>query len=150
MKTPNPIDAKAGARLRMRRLTLGMSKTEVGEALDISYQQVQKYENGTNRIGAGGLQQLANLLGVTPGYFFEDVSPITGRICDSTQDKRQSQVADPLITSEGLQLSRAFAAVRDAKVRKRILNLIVSLARSENNPGARRRVVANPYTAVGP
>src|SRR6202521_1132379 len=95
MKTPNPIDAKVGARLRMRRLTLEMSRTKVGEALDISYQQVQKYENGTNRISAGRLQQLANLLDVTAAYFFEDASPITGRICDSAQDKRQSQVADP-------------------------------------------------------
>jgi len=129
MKTPNPIDAKVGARLRMRRLTLEMSRTKVGEALDISYQQVQKYENGTNRISASRLQQLANLLDVTAAYFFEDVSPITGRICDSARAKRRSQVADPLITSQGLQLSRAFAAVRDAEVRKRILDLIVSLAR---------------------
>ena len=127
MKTPSPIDAKVGARLRMRRLTLEMSRTKVGEALDISYQQVQKYENGTNRISASGLQQLANLLDVTAAYFFEDVSPTTGRICDSARAKRRSQVADPLITSQGLQLSRAFAAVRDAKVRKRILDLIVSL-----------------------
>ena len=129
MNTPDPIDAKVGARLQIRRLTLEMSQTKVGEALDISYQQVQKYENGTNRISASRLQQLANLLDVTVAYFFEEVSPVTGGICDSVQDKRQSQVADPLITSEGLQLSRAFAAVRDAEVRKRILDLIVSLAR---------------------
>jgi transcriptional regulator with XRE-family HTH domain len=129
MKTPTPIDAKVGARLRMRRLILEMSLTKVGEALDISLQQIQKYEKGTNRISASRLQQLANLLDVTVAYFFEDVSPITGRICDSARAKRRSQVADPLITSEGLQLSRAFAAVRDAKVRKRILDLIVSLAR---------------------
>ena|SRR5271170_998324 len=128
MKTPNPIDAKVGARLRMRRLILEMSQTKVGEALDISFQQIQKYEKGTNRISASRLQQLADLLDVTPAYFFEDVSPITGRVCDSAQDKRQSQVADPLITSEGHQLSRAFAAVRDAEVRKNLLDLIVSLA----------------------
>ena|ERR1700722_4319279 len=129
MKTPTPIDAKVGARLRMRRLTLEMSRTKVGEALDISYQQVQKYENGTNRISASRLQQFANLMDVTPAYFFGDVFPTTGRICDSAQGKRQSQLADPLITSEGLQLSRAFAALRDAEVRKRIFDLIVSLAR---------------------
>ena len=77
MKTPNPIDAKVGARLKMRRLTLEMSRTKVGEALDISYQQVQKYENGTNRISASRLQQIADFLGVTPGYFFEDACPGT-------------------------------------------------------------------------
>ena len=99
----------------MRRLILEMSQTKVGEALDISFQQVQKYENGTNRISASRLQQLANLLDVTPAYFFEDVSP-NGH-CDSAQDKRKP-VADPLITNEGLQLSRAFAAVRDAEIRR--------------------------------
>jgi transcriptional regulator with XRE-family HTH domain len=128
MKTPNPIDAKVGARLRMRRLISDMSQTKVGQALDISFQQIQKYEKGTNRISASRLQQLADLLDVTPAYFFEDASPVMGRSCDSAQDKRQSQVADPLFTSEGLQLSRAFAAVHDAEVRKRILDLIVSLA----------------------
>ena len=59
----------------MRRLILGMSQTTVGEALDVSFQQVQKYENGTNRISAGRLQQIADFLGVTPGYFFEDARP---------------------------------------------------------------------------
>jgi transcriptional regulator with XRE-family HTH domain len=114
MKTLSPIDAQVGARLRMRRRILGMSQAAVGEALRVSFQQVQKYENGSNRISASRLQQIADFLDVTPGYFFED--------------KRQSQVADLPFTSEGLQLSRAFAAVRDAEVRKRILDLIVSLA----------------------
>jgi transcriptional regulator with XRE-family HTH domain len=85
MKTPSPIDAKVGARVRMRRLILGISLTKVGEALDVSFQQVRKYENGTNRISASRLQLLANLLDVTAAYFFEDVSPITGRICDSAK-----------------------------------------------------------------
>ena len=127
MKTPTPIDAEVGARVRMRRLTLEISRTKVGEALDISYQQVQKYENGTNRISAGRLQQIADFLGVTPGYFFEDVSPTTAAsaIPLGPNDKANS----PTFMSEGLQLSRAFAALRDAEVRKIIFDLIVSLAR---------------------
>jgi transcriptional regulator with XRE-family HTH domain len=130
MKTPSPIDAKVGARLRMRRLTLEMSRTKVGEALDISYQQVQKYENGTNRISAGRLQQLADFLGVTPGYFFEDACPGTAAAAIPLGPNGEAKIAD--FTSEGLQLTRAFAAVRDAKVRKIILDLIVSLARELN------------------
>ena len=127
MKTLSPIDAQVGARVRMRRLTLEMSATKLGEALDISYQQVQKYENGTNRISASRLQQLANLLGVTPGYFFADACPGTAAVAIPLGPNGEAKIAD--FMSEGLQLSRAFAAVRDAKVRKRILYLIVSLAR---------------------
>jgi len=134
MKTPNPIDAKVGARVRMRRLILGISLTKVGEALDVSFQQVRKYENGTNRISASRLQQIADLLGVTPGYFFEDVCPGTAAAAIPLWPNGEAKIAD--FMCEGLQLSRAFAAVRDAKVRKRILDLIVSLAREPNGRGA--------------
>ena len=127
MKTPTPFDAKVGARLRMRRRTLEMSQAKVGEALDISLQQIQKYENGTNRISASRLQQLANLLGVTPGYFFADACPGTAAAAIPLGPNGEAKIAR--FMSEGLQLSRAFAAVRDARVRKRILDLIVSLAR---------------------
>ena len=127
MKTPSPIDAQIGARVRMRRLTLGMSRTAVGEALHVSFQQVQKYENGTNRISASRLQQIADFFGVTPGYFFEDACPGTAAAAIPLGSNGEAKIAD--FMSEGLQLSRAFAAVRDARVRKRILDLIVSLAR---------------------
>jgi transcriptional regulator with XRE-family HTH domain len=127
MKTPSPIDAKVGARLRMRRLTLEMSRTKVGEALDVSFQQVRKYENGTNRISASRLLQIANILGVTPGYFFEDAYPRTAAAAIPLGPNGEAKIAD--FMSEHLQLTRAFAAVRDAKVRKIILDLIVSLAR---------------------
>jgi len=128
MKTPNPIDAKVGARVRMRRLILGISLTKVGEALDVSFQQVRKYENGTNRISASRLLQIANFLGVTPGYFFEDAYPRTAAAAIPLGPNGEAKIAD--FTSEGLQLTRAFAAVRDAKVRKIILDLIVSFARA--------------------
>jgi transcriptional regulator with XRE-family HTH domain len=126
MKTLSPIDAQVGARVRMRRLTLEMSRTKVGEALDISYQQVQKYENGTNRISASRLQQIADFFGVTPGYFFEDACPGTAAAAIPLRPNGEAKIADDFM-SECLQLGRAFAAVRDAKVRKRILDLIVSL-----------------------
>ena len=117
MKTPDPIDAKVGARVQMRRLTLEMSQTKVGEALDISYQQVQKYENGTNRISASSLQQLANLLDVTPGYFLADACPGTAAAAIPLGPNGQAKIAD-FMMSEGRQLSRAFAAVRDTEVRR--------------------------------
>jgi transcriptional regulator with XRE-family HTH domain len=128
MKMPNPIDTYVGARVRTRRLVMGMSQSEVGAAANLSFQQIQKYEKGLNRISASRLQQLADLLAVTPAYFFEDASVGLERSRISAQDKPQSQCADALFTSECLYLSRAFAAVRDAGVRKIILDLIVSLA----------------------
>jgi transcriptional regulator with XRE-family HTH domain len=127
MKTLNPIDAQVGARVQMRRLILGMSRTAVGEALHVSFQQVQKYENGTNRISASRLQQIADFFGVTPGYFFEDACPGTAAAAIPLGPNGEAKIAD--FMSEHLQLTRAFAAVRDAKVRKIILDLIVSLAR---------------------
>jgi transcriptional regulator with XRE-family HTH domain len=128
MKTLNPIDAQVGARVQMRRLILGMSRTAVGEALHVSFQQVRKYENGTNRISASRLQQIADLLGVTPGSFFDDACPGTAAAATPLGPNGEAKIAD--FMCEGLQLSRAFAAVRDAKVRKRILDLVVSLARA--------------------
>jgi transcriptional regulator with XRE-family HTH domain len=116
----------------MRRLVMGMSQSEVGGAVDLSFQQIQKYEKGFNRISASRLQQLANLFKVTPAYFFEGAAGM-GRSRNSAQDIPQGQCADAPFTSEALHLSRAFAAVRDAKVRKKILDLILSLA-ADNEP----------------
>jgi len=112
----------------MRRLVLGVSQAKVAEAVDVSFQQVQKYENGTNRISASRLQLIADFLDVTPAYFFEGSSSRWESGCDSAQDKPRSQFADILFTRESLQLNLAFAAVRDAKVRKTILDLVTALA----------------------
>ena len=125
IKSLNPFNVEVGDRLRMRRLALGLSQRELGEALDISFQQVQKYEKGLNRISASRLQQIADFFGVTPGYFFEDACPGTATAAIPLGPNGEAKIAD--FMCEGLQLSRAFAAVRDAKVRKRILDLIVSL-----------------------
>jgi transcriptional regulator with XRE-family HTH domain len=127
-KTPNPIDRHVGARLRMRRLLSGFSQTKLGEALDVTFQQIQKYEKGANRIGASRLQQLARVLDVAPAFFFEgapnDEMPASGVYETPDND----YVVDFLSTNEGLQLNRAFAQIRDPKVRKRIVELVTSLA----------------------
>ena len=128
IKAPNPIDKHVGARVRMRRLILGISQGKLGDALDVTFQQVQKYEKGANRIGASRLQQLARVLDVPPAYFFEDAPSGEERAPGFAEDEGHNHFVDFLSTSEGLQLNRAFAAIRDAKVRKKILDLVVSLA----------------------
>ena len=128
-KTPNPIDKHVGARLRMRRMMVGMSQGKLGEALDVTFQQIQKYEKGTNRIGASRLQQLARVLEVPPAFFFDGApASDTGKHVFA-EASGSSYVVDFLSTSEGLQLNRAFALIRDAKVRKKIIDLVVSLAK---------------------
>ena len=126
-KAPNPIDKHVGSRVRMRRLLVGMSQEKLGTALGITFQQIQKYEKGTNRIGASRLQQISGVLGVPVSYFFEDAQgealPAGG-----FGDKKGDYVADFLATSEGLQLTKSFMKVKDPKVRRRIVDLVASIA----------------------
>ena len=126
-KAPNPIDKHVGARVRMRRLLVGMSQEKLGTALGITFQQIQKYEKGTNRIGASRLQQISGVLGVPVSYFFEDAQ---GEALpqDGFGDKKGDYVADFLATSEGLQLTKSFMKVKDPKVRRRIVDLVASIA----------------------
>jgi transcriptional regulator with XRE-family HTH domain len=121
MKSPNPPDAEIGARLRVRRLALRMSQREVAAALDIGPQQIHKYESGLSGLGAGQLHHLAQLLDVNTTYFldYDDVRPVEGE----GDRKFEFPTLD-----ESLQLCRAFATVRNAKSRKAIIDLVVSLA----------------------
>ena len=127
-KAPNPIDKHVGARVRMRRLMVGMSQGKLGDALDVTFQQVQKYEKGANRIGASRLQQLARVLEVPPSFFFEGAPSGEVNVTGFHEPDTSSYVVDFLSTNEGLQLNRAFAAIKDPKVRKKILDLVQSLA----------------------
>jgi len=127
-KSPNPIDRHVGARVRMRRLMVGLSQTKLGEALDVTFQQIQKYEKGANRIGASRLQQLARVLDVTPAFFFEGAPRGETPASGVAETPDNAYVVDFLATNEGLQLNRAFAQIRDPKVRKRIVELVTSLA----------------------
>ncbi len=127
-KTPNPIDKHVGARLRMRRMLVGMSQEKLGAALKITFQQIQKYEKGANRIGASRLQELARVLHVSPSFFFEGAPLGEAPVSGFAEAGAASYVVDFLSTAEGLQLNRAFALIRDPKVRRKILDLVVSLA----------------------
>jgi len=128
-KQANPIDAQVGNRVRLRRMLIGMSQEKLGELLGLTFQQVQKYEKGVNRIGAGRLFQVSRILGVPIDYFYEGVvdqlpSPAPGFAEESTTQP----VMEFLSSSEGLQLSLAFMRIKDSKVRKRVLDLVRSLS----------------------
>jgi transcriptional regulator with XRE-family HTH domain len=127
-KNPNPIDRHVGSRVRMRRMIVGMSQEKLGEALGLTFQQVQKYEKGTNRIGASRLQQIADVLRVPIEFFFEGVPHVTSV---AASDVAPGYVADFLSTSEGVQLTRAFVRITDPKVRRRLISLVKAMAGDE-------------------
>lgn len=141
-KVPNPIDRHVGSRVRMRRVMLGMSQEKLGESLGLTFQQVQKYEKGTNRIGASRLQQISRTLDVPPAFFFEgapmlDAVPhVEGAPIGVAEKPASSYISDFLSTSEGLHLNMAFARIQDVRVRKRIIDLVVALAEGEQPAGA--------------
>jgi transcriptional regulator with XRE-family HTH domain len=130
-EAPNPVDKHVGSRVRMRRVLLGMSQEKLGEALGLTFQQVQKYEKGTNRVSASRLQDISMTLKVPPSFFFEGMPASDAQKPGIAEDSSSSQVVDFLSTVEGLQLNRAFAKISDPKVRKRIVDLVVALANSK-------------------
>ena len=128
-KQPNPIDIHVGSRVRLRRMMLSMSQEKLGEHLGITFQQIQKYEKGTNRIGASRLQHIARVLQVPVSFFFEDApgAPADGQAGMSEQPQT-SYVVDFLSSSEGLQLNKAFVQIKDPKLRRRIIDLVKGMA----------------------
>jgi transcriptional regulator with XRE-family HTH domain len=117
----------------MRRMMVGMSQEKLGEALGLTFQQVQKYEKGTNRISASRLQQISETLNIPLAYFFKGApvaeGALNGGFAESAPE--EGYASDFVMTAEGLSLNRAFARITDAKVRKRIVDLIVTLAEGE-------------------
>ncbi len=132
-KIPNPIDRHVGSRVRMRRVLVGMSQEKLGEALALTFQQVQKYEKGTNRIGASRLQQISRILGVPVEYFFEGAPQAPDRpASNGFQDVGDtSYVADFLATNEGVQLNKAFVRIKDPKLRRKVVELVSAMAGDE-------------------
>ena len=128
-KAPNPIDKHVGSRVRMRRMMLSMSQEKLGDALGLTFQQVQKYEKGTNRIGASRLQQISNILQVPVAFFFEGAPNIGGHSSDGVRDAPSpAYVSDFLATSEGLALTKAFMRIKEPKLRRRIVDLVEEIA----------------------
>lgn len=125
-KQANPVDAHVGHRVRLRRMLIGMSQERLGELLGLTFQQVQKYEKGINRIGAGRLFEVAGILGVPISFFYEDADANGAR--GFSEAGEPPPVMEFLASGEGLQLSLAFMRIKDMKVRRRILDLVRSLA----------------------
>ena len=127
-KQANPIDVQVGNRVRIRRMLIGMSQERLGDLLGLTFQQVQKYEKGVNRIGAGRLFEVSRILNVPVDFFYEGLNA-------ANQSGESDAVAPPVMefvsSGEGLQLSLAFMKIKDAKVRKRVLDLVKSLAEEE-------------------
>jgi transcriptional regulator with XRE-family HTH domain len=134
-KAPNPIDKHVGSRVRMRRMMLGMSQEKLGDALGLTFQQVQKYEKGTNRIGASRLQQISLILQVPVSFFFEGAPTVhSGPRSDGMNEAPSpAYVSDFLATSDGLALTKAFTRIGDSKLRRRIVDLVEQIASTEKH-----------------
>ena len=128
-KKPNPIDVHVGSRIRLRRNMLGLSQEKLGENLGITFQQIQKYEKGTNRVGASRLRAISAILNVPVSFFFED-APGSNPVGQEgfAEDNEATYVVDFLNSNEGVQLTRAFTKISDPKVRRKIIDLVKSLA----------------------
>src|SRR3954454_14169042 len=138
IETPNPIDVLVGTRLRLRRNMLGLSQEKLGEAIGLTFQQVQKYERGANRIGASRLHELSEVLNVPVAFFFDDTDPVrapaTGGFAEPPAETFES---DPLRKRETIELVQAYSSIGDAAVRWRLLELAKALA-AGGEPGAEK------------
>jgi len=131
IKAPNPVDKYVGSRVRMRRIMLGMSQEKLGDALGLTFQQVQKYEKGTNRVGASRLQQIAEILQVPVSFLFEGGPSAISAGEDFGEGASPAYISDFLATSEGLALTRAFTRIPDSKLRRSIVELVEQIAARE-------------------
>lgn len=136
--TPNPVDVHVGSRVRLRRTLLGLSQEKLGEAVGLTFQQIQKYERGANRIGASRLFEFSRILDVPVSFFFDDMSDrlaagdmsANGGLSDQGQ---QPLEPDPLTRRETLELVRAYYRIGDPQVRKRLFELTKSLGNTEES-----------------
>jgi transcriptional regulator with XRE-family HTH domain len=130
-KAPNPIDKHVGSRVRMRRLMLGMSQAKLGDGLGLSFQQVQKYEKGANRMGASRLQHISHLLQVPVPFFFEGAPHLLGQPKGFGTTPSPAYVSDFLATADGLALTKAFTRIKEPRLRRRIVELVEQIARDD-------------------
>jgi transcriptional regulator with XRE-family HTH domain len=129
-KKPHPIDVHVGGRVRLRRTMLGMSQDKLADSLGLTFQQIQKYEKGVNRIGASRVFEISRVLGVPIQFFFDDFDIVSGRSYGFAEQGADDGMAmmELLNTPEGVQLCKHFSSIRDPKIRKRVLELVKSLS----------------------
>ena len=130
-KTPNPIDKHVGSRVRMRRMMLNMSQEKLGDSLGLTFQQIQKYEKGTNRIGASRLQQISLILQVPVSCFFEGAPAPTGRPQGFDEAPSPAYLTDFMTSTDGFALAKAFQRIENAKLRRRIVELVQEMGGDE-------------------
>jgi len=136
-RRPNPIDVHVGSRVRFRRMLLGMSQEKLGEKLGLTFQQIQKYEKGINRIGASRLFDLAQVLGVPVQFFYEEApagveaQALTG--VGYGEKPAENSIVEFLRSRDGLELNKAFVRISDVKARRAIVELVRSLAHDETS-----------------
>ena len=135
MQKSNLIDKHVGARVRLRRHMMGVSQAALGDAIGVTFQQVQKYENGSNRIGAGRLLKIANLLQVPVDFFFEDAPDLAGPSRQQIDDSFSVYASEFFSTSDGLKLAATFMKIADARLRRRIVELAEEVAANQEAPG---------------
>jgi transcriptional regulator with XRE-family HTH domain len=133
---PNPVDIHVGSRVRLRRTLLGLSQEKLGEAVGLTFQQIQKYERGANRIGASRLFEFSRILDVPVSFFFDDMSERTAAVeglpaAGMADQPRASLEPDPLTRRETLELVRAYYRIADPQIRKRLFELTKSLGTLE-------------------
>jgi transcriptional regulator with XRE-family HTH domain len=127
---PNPVDVHVGSRVRLRRTLLGMSQERLGEAIGLTFQQVQKYERGANRIGASRLYDLSRVLDVPVSFFFDDIDPAVAAPASETAsvpDEARGE-PDPMMRRETLELVRAYYRIPDSQIRRRLFDLTKAIA----------------------
>lgn len=133
----NQVDAHVGSRVRTRRTLMGLSQEKLGNALGLTFQQVQKYERGANRIGASRIYQLSHILDVPISYFFDDMEePVAGSpqgIAIGLAEGADDFNHDPMAKRETLELVRSYYKITDAKVRKRVFELVKALGKTGRN-----------------
>lgn len=130
-KARNPIDLYVGSRVRMRRMLIGLSQEKLGSALGVTFQQIQKYEKGSNRIGASRLHQIAQALGVSVGFFYDGAAPAPESASGFAEAHALRQPTDFVASTDGLHLNKAFARISDPAVRRKIVALVEAVADSQ-------------------
>ncbi len=132
-KIPNPVDVHVGSRVRLRRMLVGFSQEKLGRSMGLTFQQIQKYEKGVNRIGASRLYKLSQVLDVPVGFFYEGMNQMEGSaIPGMAEEKSEEFLYEFLNTRDGLELNRAFVKVSDASIRKSVIDLVRSLGRANS------------------